>query len=102
MKYTLTLIAGALLTLAISGIEREHTYLAAIDKDDGLVARIVWKRAFPYLGINADLVVENFEGKQLLRHTLVRARDTIQDIEIEFSDISLKSGTVFLISARNH
>jgi hypothetical protein len=102
IKFLFSALAGALLMLIFIKLEKEHTYLAVVDKDNGLVARIIWKRAFPYLGLDGNLVVENFNGKKLLYQNLVRGRDAVEDIEIEFPDISIKSGNVHLTSAKNH
>ena len=102
VKYAIAAIAGGLIVCLVFFLEKEHAYISSIDKENRMVASIVWKRSFPYLGIDGNLVVETFDGKRLLDKNLVSARDAVEDIAVEFPEITFRSGVVYLSSAKNH
>lgn len=75
----------------------EHVYLSTSDWQQQLIAKIVWRKSSPSL-IDCDLVVENFYGKKLLKHSLVRGKDEPIDIFLEFKDISINGDSVHIES----
>ena len=102
MKWVAASTVAFLIIVMFCFLEKNHVLIAERDEKNRMVASIVWKRSFPYLGLEADLIVEDFDGKQLLHLNLLKGRDAVEDISMKFPEISFRDGIVHLNSLKNH
>jgi hypothetical protein len=51
---------------------------------------------------SADLILYARDGSEVERKNLIRARDAIEDVRVEFISLELREGTVHLSAQGNH
>lgn len=94
-------IVGAIIALTHVKLTKEHVYLSTRG-ESGVLAQVVWKKKFPYVGVSAFLVVRYLVLEKSCRVLLLENRDHFLDITKEINDISWDDGKILLDVSRKH